>query len=236
MSLFSKLAGAAVAAFIATSASAAVLTVDTITSAWQNTVGGGGTVNTTNGDPTSSLRWGTGGSQSGYDFTRNAVPLNMSEGAAVSLGMFNHLNFPIDAGTAITATELALSFTIAPGTTVNTVFGFTHNETTNYPGSGVCVEGGSTPCPDLVTVALNLGASDVFDIGGVTYIFNVLGFSTDGGQTIKTSFLTNEDAQNPAELYATFQTRASIPLPAAGWLLIAGLGGLAAAGRRKKSA
>ncbi len=67
------------------------------------------------------------------------------------------------------------------------------------------------------------------------YTFTLLGFSTDGGTTFANEFVTEEGEVNTASLYFDYSVSV-VPLPAAGWLLLAGLGGLAAVGRRRKSA
>ena len=52
-----------------------------------------------------------------------------------------------------------------------------------------------------------------------------------------TSVFFNKEGNDPGlSNYGTISTPNVIPLPAAGWLLIAGLGGLAAVKRRKRAA
>jgi len=227
------LAAAIVAIACATNASAATLTIDGVSGVWQNDVPDYGV----SGEGTTSIRWGNPAGwpyqQSGYDWVNGTPPaIVANEGDAFSLGTFTHLNFPVT-GTSLNSADLEVGISIENGPVVNTVYNFEHLETPN--NAYVCAAGGSRPCPDLVTAALDLGASESFTIGTIEYVFNVLGFSTDGGQTITDSFLTLEEQSNSAELFATFTTRSSVvPLPAAGWLLVAGIGGLAAMGRRRQ--
>lgn len=55
------IAGTAIAALLAsTAADAATVTIDSLTGAWSNSVGGSGTVTTANnGTPNPEIRWGT---------------------------------------------------------------------------------------------------------------------------------------------------------------------------------
>ncbi|MEM8579922.1 MAG: VPLPA-CTERM sorting domain-containing protein, partial [Pseudomonadota bacterium] len=62
------------------------------------------------------------------------------------------------------------------------------------------------------------------------YVLTFSGFKV--GDDIFESFITQERENNEATLTAKLE---AVPLPAAGWLLVAGLGGLAAMKRRKKA-
>jgi hypothetical protein len=121
----------------------------------------------------------------------------------------------------------------APGL-INSVFSFTHNETPNSPQSSC--PGDTPPCDDIVTVSNNLG-NETFTIGGDIFTFQVLGFSTDGGTTFLDNFRTVEGQPNPAGLWGSYTSSpiSTIPLPAAGWLLLAGIGGLGALRRFRKT-
>lgn len=243
------------AAFVAQSANAASFYVDNVTSTWTNVVGGtcvsAGTDSTPSrtsptdatvpsGDVPASLRWGecTGDGQSGYDFNAN-FPSGPWDDGLVLLGDFNHINREIGSGTSITAADLVFTFDVDDvyplgGTALSKslTVSFIHNETSN--SAGHCPTGSVSVCDDIVMATMPVGA-DSFQLGNTIYTFSILGFSTDDGATFVNDFLTREGGENPAQLYATVAT-SEIPLPAAGWLLLAGVGGLAAAGRRPKTA
>ncbi|WP_210115066.1 THxN family PEP-CTERM protein [Roseovarius aestuariivivens] len=208
------------------------LFIDSVTGVWTAVSGA-----TVSGLGSNEIRWGTptttGGEQSGYRFDGAAPPTQgpYSEGQVFDLGSFTHFNFPIFAP-SITFAELEVTTAGTVGGaafSITSVFDFDHFETPN--DGSPCAAGGVQPCPDLVTPTLNIGASESVSVGGVDYFISVTGFD------IGTGFLTLEGQSNTAQLQGTFTARVSaIPLPAAGWMLIAGLGGLAAMGRRRKKA
>jgi hypothetical protein len=235
----SALAIATATAF-AGGANAATLDITSITPAWENVVAdpAGGTITVDNTVPDISLRWGAGvggGAQSGYDFTAAGTPLlGLAEDTPFLLGDFNHLNFPVF-DPVLASVDLEVDVQIGGGgPLVTSVFGITHDETTN---TAPCPAGSVSVCDDIVTIS-NPGTFEAFTIGDTDFVFSILGFSTDGGTTFTTSFLTQEESNNPAGLYAEFTAQENItgvPLPAAGWMLLAGIGGLAALRRRKKA-
>ncbi|WP_298921724.1 THxN family PEP-CTERM protein [uncultured Roseobacter sp.] len=218
-------------AMSAVGATAATLDITGIDSSWNDVVPGGVTVN--NGDPTSSMRWGTGASQSGYDFTDAPTPiLGLAADTQFVVGNFNHLNFPIT-GTTLDTANLNVDIQIGGGgPLISSVFSFSHDETTN---SAPCGPGSVSICDDIVSVSSAAGA-EAFSLGGVDYVFQVLGFSTDGGSTIVTDFLTQENSNNPAQLYATFTAVSQVPLPAGMLLMGTALAGFGVMRRRKKAA
>lgn len=92
-----------------------------------------------------------------------------------------------------------------------------------------------TACPDLVTFvgAVSL-FGDTIEVNGENVVLGLEGFAAG------TTFLTAEGQRNDAVLRASFTanpiTVNPVPLPAAGWMLLAGFGGLAALKRRKNKA
>ena len=234
-------ATAAAAALISGGASASTVGdvfISSVVGVWTATTG-----TTASGIGTNEIRWGNPSppssdpeDQSGYKFVGAAPPVAgpFAEGEVFDLGEFTHFNEPITAPSITGATLQVTTEGLVDGVffSILSVFEFDHFETVNFPGDGVCAAGGSTPCPDLVTPTLNVGASESVSIGGVDYFISVTGFD------IGSSFLTLENATNTATLQGTFTADVSgvIPLPAAAWFLLAGVGGLAAVGRRKKAA
>jgi hypothetical protein len=101
---------------------------------------------------------------------------------------------------------------------------FNHNETPNDD-----VPGG---VPDVVTISSPF-MNTPFNYLGTDYIFSLLGFSQDGGNTIVTQFSTQEGQENIADLYGAISVAPPIPEPATMLLLGSGLIGLAGFARRR---
>lgn len=78
---------------------------------------------------------------------------------------------------------------------------------------------------------VSIPADQIFSSGGVNYVFEILGFSRDGGLSFETTADLAEGAQTTAEIYARIS---AVPLPAAFWLFGYGALGLAAIARRRR--
>jgi hypothetical protein len=120
--------------------------------------------------------------------------------------------------------SVALDFTNPSG--VNQTFSYLFNilNTTNSTGDPV-LDG------DRLQFSTAGLSSSVFNVGGVDYTLQLLGFSTDGGNTIISEFNSPEGFTANASLYGKI-TAAPIPTPA----LLPGLIGMGLAALRKRKA
>ncbi len=202
----------------------------------------------------SMITWGTpvpnaGGAPSGYAFEATTPLPTISTGSEFELGMFTHANNRVTGDALLSATlRVDITFQIAgeASTRMTTsFFEFDHDETINYRRGDTffdrdCKYGDGKPgdsgtinvegCADRVDATTNAETSTPFTVNGHSYMLTFSGFKADG-QTLG-YFLTQERADNSAVITAKLE---AVPLPAAGWLMIAGLGGLAAMKRRKKA-
>jgi hypothetical protein len=230
------LSAIALALLSSTAALADSVVIDSVTGAWSNPIGGVA-VNINNAGSPATIRWGTGGPQSGYNFTGVSPPSAgpFSPGDQFTLGTFQHVNNPIDSGTAITGVTLTLTilYKLNGGSeqSLTDVFQFAHDETPND----------CTPLPgcanDIVTATNNLAVSQTIQIGNTDYTFGVTGFQYNGGQF--TQFSSPEGGTNSALLIGTFDTvqHLAVPGPIVGAGLpglIAACGGLVALARRRR--
>lgn len=230
---------AALAMLAAGPALATQVTFSNVTGLWQDVAPPGVVGLSFSGQNTGSpsVRWGTAitaAGQSGYDFVAAtpppiAIDVPPSPSADFVLGTFTHVNQPIALSPepfSITGIQLALTMDVSIGGidqgNRTFLFDFRHTETPN--NATPCAEGGSIPCPDLVT-ASTATDSEFFSINGVDYWVNILGFMTGGN--FVTSFLTTEGADNDAQIIANVTTRTqSVAEPASLFLLGAALFGL----------
>ena len=233
------LAAAAGMMCMATSAMAVSLTVTDIQASWSSStplVDGLGTNQIRWGDPAETM-------QSGYNFTSSDVPFSVEEQNEFVIGTFSHENFPVF-GTFLRSANLSVQFSLTGVLQpITSTFSFIHNETVNDPLSGNCPNGeangvgvNAAGCADKVTATLNREQSESFVIDGETYVLDILGFQREGEKF--TDFWTEENRTNAADLIAIFRLDDSeppspIPLPAAGWLLLAGFASLGLLRRRK---
>jgi hypothetical protein len=230
----SLLAGAAGLYLTTFAASAALITIDTISANWMNVVGGSN-VNFVDSDGITGneeLRWGTtADTQSGYRFDSSAPPsFDVNTDMAFTLGDFIHFNFPINLGSAISSAQLDITTDLQiDGNSLlggPYTFSFLHNETSNAcsPQPG-CAN-------DLVSFS-NLAGSDTFMIDSDEYTLELLGFQQGG--TTATSFSTLEGQENVAQLQVIFRTlTTATAVPEPGLIALFGLGLLAMGITRKR--
>jgi hypothetical protein len=185
--------------------------------------------------------------QSGYVFEGITPPTVFSSSdPSFVFGEFTHYNGAVWTNSATLA---SVDFWVdIEGRVVNgdqseafslsTMFQLFHQETINP--SATCAAGGSKPCRDSVTVVGEISSSLPFVIGDIEYTFVLEGMVSSPAGPVTTGFFTEETKQNSAMLRGRIEWTELpppvIPLPAAGWLMIAGLGGLAAMARKKRRA
>ncbi len=90
---------------------AALIPITQLDGTWVNPVGGVDV----NGTGTGTIRWGNPNPLlgSGYDWISRATTFDApTDGSAFSLGTFNHHNFVIPVGSAITGVDLNFSMTV----------------------------------------------------------------------------------------------------------------------------
>lgn len=211
---------------------ASTLTVEIVEGRWVNSKTALGADPSCESD--ACLRWGepaTDGGQSGYDFiSAFSAPGKITTGSAFDVGSFSHINMPIYADSDyLLSTDLELSLRIsgvvAP---ITTVFSFAHNETDN--GAEICANpnaDNSVGCADQVVATRNRALSESFELDGVSYIFDIVGFQVGG--KLFDSFWTAENATNTATFVGQVREQgpAIVPLPTALLAALSGLGVLA---------
>ena len=215
---------------------ASALTLSSVDGSWSNLVGAPGTyingVSVTYGNGLEDqVRWGQpAGSdgQSGLGFTGAAPPDSIFNiGDAFEIGQLRHFNNPIYAPAATSVDlDISLSFSDPEGLNDEFDFAFTINETPNTTG-------GSPGDDDFIFFPSSY-ASSVFEIGGVNYTLQLLGFGSDASNLVN-QFQSPEGGTNAVRLWGQITTPSSAPVPEPSTILLVGTGllGIIGFGRKR---
>lgn len=255
MGMMAKFAGIVTGAALSVATPAmAVTKIDftNIKGTWFDIVGGTNVNYDGQGTESATVTWGTGDNQSGYRFDAVAIPQlvvspSTNTSAVTNIGKFTHFNFPIGAGTSISAVKLKFTTDVLVNDmlfgNVEFIYAFNHWETTNRPSRGPCANGGAnntgvnaSGCADRVAVNFNQ-ASGAFSIGDVDYALDVFGF-LDGGEPVD-FFWTRENKSNEAFIRGQVVLRenaGAVPEPASWAMMIGGFGLIGATARRRNTA
>jgi hypothetical protein len=233
-----------VAGLIAPAAIASTVSVSPVGGLWANPVYSRGTAGVT-GFGGSNIQWGRPAPwsvQSKYTFTGGPAVTSSVPGAFL-IAAYSHTNGTIYSSSARIAgadLDLTVSGSInGQGYSFANAFRFTHNETLN--SANPCVAGGGRNCGDYVTIAALNTTPFTVTQGASVFTLLIDGFVTALNGPVVTSFLNPEGAIRTLYLQARWQeviTNANpdpdpVPLPASAFLIIAALGGLTAARRRR---
>lgn len=176
------------------------------------------------------VRWGTPagpGGQSGLGFTGAAPPAStFGVGDAFEIGQLRHFNNPIYA-TWATSVDLNISLSFSDPAGLDPVFdfAFTIDETPNTTGN--------SPDDDDFIDFPSSYASSVFEISGVNYTLQLLGFGSDASSLVD-QFQSREGRTNSTSLWGQITT-SSEPVPEPSTILLMGTGllGIIGFGRKR---
>ena len=251
MTLIRPVALAALFASAASSALGATVDIDSITATFRNAVAGGASAEVSMSD--NEMSWGRplrDGPISRYVFTPTVGPIDAA--SPFLLGELTYHNADIKLP-ALDAVDLAIEVQGTAGGTpfeLDPVLRIDHHETPN--GEMPCGAGGVSPCPDRVHLADHDDVSTAVDGGGRSHTLVVDGFVDGFGGELSTDFMTSEDHANSVFVQARIleassptgsavpatpepssgatapqePAPAAVPVPAAGLLMLVGLGGL----------
>jgi hypothetical protein len=217
----------AVVLTFAGSANAAPLDITNIQGSWLNVVPGpGGTsvISNVGGQGTDTVRWPSPGdpNQSGYNFTPSGDIIGAALNTPLLLGTFQHINQVV--GSSILSVDYSFGFsTNGNPPSLSDTFHFDHNETPNSTGT--------SPADDDIVTISSVFLNQVIIVGGDTYFFNLLGFSTNNGATFSSVFSSPEGGTNTAKLYGQITAQ---PVPEPGTLMLFSTGIVIAAGRLRR--
>lgn len=173
--------------------------------------------------------------QSGFVFEGlSPITLSPVEGLEFDVGGFTHRNAPTTLGSNISSTQL--NITLANGGESQSSFDIEFIQTTNALSGPACAAAQGSPggiavedengCGDVVNFPSVFSETQI-NVDDEDFFVEILGFEQDGVTTAQ--FKTLEDADNNAVLRARLRSEVPVevvPLPAAAWLFLAGIGSL----------
>lgn len=151
------------------------------------------TISPVTGLGAADVRWGSSGSQSGYQFRGTAADVEL-DGTEFVVGTFIHRNLPTTVSPSEFDVQLAVNVMFEDGSTTDLNFAFHHFETPNTSGS-------SPVDDDLVDLETFIHPQPV-TIGGKEYRAVLSGFKR-GGQIVR-QFRSPEGGVNFAEVVCMF--------------------------------
>ena len=162
------------------------------------------------------------GSDGGPGFSANAEQ-------AFDIGHFTYFNGTTTNFPQLSSIDLGIMLTLTSplANTSNFLYDFGIDLTPNTTGNPV-LDG------DIVTISNGL-TNVTFTSGSTVYTLMLVGFSTNGGATYTSQFLSPEDSTATADIYATITSHVlPVPEPRGAALLALGIAGLIASARARR--